>query len=447
MAEKIQRKYVFTEASGWGLTLRCMKTNIIPQVVFPLLFCTLAAPTMGQVRQSAGTSPHGSQSAQAPSQRFKPAPRMATNANPAPVLGDPLPGLTAAQLLQFTEGLDEFEHVEDAAGGLGPVFNNVSCVACHNSGGTGGASAIVVTRFGRTENGIFDPLAALGGSLLQDNAIDNSILEQVPLAANVTANRQSTPLFGLGLIEAIPDEVILRNAMRPPVDGIRGRAAKIIDVASGKIRVGRFGWKCQQADLLSFAGDAYLNEMGITNRLFPEENAPNGDLAKLAAFDLVADPEDTVDPATGRSDIDAAASFMRFLAPPQPLPLTVSAQQGRQLFTQLNCAVCHLPSMMTARSNVTALSQKPVNLYSDLLLHDMGSLGDGIVQSDAGARELRTTPLWGLRASAPYLHDGRAPSIDAAIRGHDGEAKGSRDRFLKLSIQQQQQVVDFLKSL
>jgi CxxC motif-containing protein (DUF1111 family) len=424
-----------------------MKTNNIAQVVFPLLFCALASPMMGQMRQPTGASPHGSDNAQSPSQRFKPAPRMATHANPAPVLGDPLPGLTPAQLLQFTEGLDEFEHEEDAAGGLGPIFNNISCVACHNSGGTGGASAILVTRFGRMENGIFDPLEALGGSLLQDNAIDDSILEMVPMAANVTASRQSTPLFGLGLIEAIPDEVILRNAMRPPVDGIRGRAAKITDVASGKIRVGRFGWKCQQADLLTFAGDAYLNEMGVTSRLFPEENAPNGDLAKLAVFDLVEDPEDTVDPATGRSDIDAAASFMRFLAPPQPLPMTASAQQGRLLFSQLNCAVCHLPSMTTARSNVAALSHKQVNLYSDLLLHDMGSLGDGIVQADAGARELRTTPLWGLRASAPYLHDGRAPSIDAAIRAHDGEAKGSKERFLKLSIQQRQQLVDFLKSL
>ena len=442
----LPRKYVFTEASGKRPTLRRMKTTSIPKIVFPLLLCTLAAPTMGQVRTAGGTSslPH---SGQAPAQRHKSAPRMATNANPLPVLGDPLPGLTPAQLQEFTEGLDEFEHVEDAAGGLGPIFNHVSCVACHNGGGTGGGSAIVVTRFGRTENGVFDPLASLGGSLLQDNAIDPSILEVVPLAANVTANRQSTPLFGMGLIEAIPDETILRNAQRPPVDGIRGRVAKITDVASGKVRVGRFGWKCQQADLLSFAGDAYLNEMGITSRLFPTENAPNGDVGKLAEFDHVADPEDTVDPATGRSDIDAAASFMRLLAPPQPLPLTASASQGRNLFSQINCAICHMPSMTTGRSNIMALNQRPVNLYSDLLLHDMGSLGDGIVQADAGARELRTTPLWGLRASAPYLHDGRAPSIDAAIRAHDGEARASKDRYLKLSISQRQQIVDFLKSL
>ncbi len=424
-----------------------MKTNTIPPIVLPLLFSLLAASESGQAQQSAGASqpPHGSPVF--PAKRFKPAPRLAANANPLPVLGDPLPGLTKTQLQEFTEGLDEFEHEEDAAGGLGPIFNNISCVACHNSGGTGGASAIVVTRFGRTENGNFDALADLGGSLLQDNAIDQSILEVVPLAANVTANRQSTPLFGLGLIEAIPDEIILRNALRPPSDGIRGHAVKVMDVATGKIRVGKFGWKCQQADLLTFAGDAYVNEMGITSRLFPTENAPNGDLAKLAVFDLVADPEDTVDPLTGRGDIDAAASFMRLLAPPQPLPLTQSASQGRQIFSQLNCAVCHVPTMTTGRHAVLALSQKQVNLYSDLLVHDMGRLGDGIVQGEAGAREMRTAPLWGLRASAPYLHDGRAPNIDVAIMAHDGEAKASRERYQKLSTTQKQQLLDFLKSL
>jgi CxxC motif-containing protein (DUF1111 family) len=421
-----------------------MKTKTIPQVVLPLLLTLLCAPTTGRSQQPAGASP---QQHQVPSQRFKPAPRLTTNANPAPMLGDPLPGLTKTQLQEFTEGLDEFEHAEDTAGGLGPIFNNISCVACHNSGGTGGGSAIVVTRFGRSENGSFNPLANLGGSLLQDNAIDPSILEVVPLAANVTANRQSTPLFGLGLMEAIPDDTILRNAQHPPTDGIRGHAVKVTDVATGKIRVGRFGWKCQQADLLSFAGDAYLNEMGITSRLFPTENAPNGDLAKLAAFDLVADPEDTVDPATGRSDIDAAASYMRLLAAPQPLPLTMSASQGRQLFGQINCAICHVPTMTTGRNSVASLSIKPVNLYSDLLVHDMGRLGDGIEQGEAGVREMRTAPLWGLRASAPYLHDGRAPSIDAAIRAHDGEAAGSRDRYLKLAPAQQQLLLDFLKSL
>lgn len=389
-------------------------------------------------------NPPGSQ---APAKRPFPMPRLFPAPSGPVNLGDPLPGLTPAELSLFGEGLDEFENVETPQGGLGPIFNNVSCVACHNSGGTGGGSAIMVTRFGRLSNGKFDPLEALGGSLLQDNAIDPAAQEIIPADANIIGNRQSTPLFGLGLIEAIPDDAILRNSLRPMIDGIRGKVARVADVASGNQRIGRFGWKCQQATLLSFSGDAYLNEMGITNRLFPKENAPNGDLNLLTNYDKVADVEDATNPETGRSDIDAAADFMRLLAPPRPLPPTASSNMGKQIFQQINCAVCHMPSMNTGPNAIRALDRKPVFLYSDLLLHDMGSLGDGIVQAAAGANEFRTAPLWGLRASAPYLHDGRAPSIDMAIRLHEGEAKNSRDRYLRLNLTQKQQILDFLKSL
>ncbi len=361
--------------------------------------------------------------------------------------GDPLPGLTPQQLAEFGAGLEEFENTEDAEGGLGPIFNNTSCVSCHASGGVGGGGAVTVTRFGRLVNGRYDALAALGGSLLQQRAIEPSAAEDVPTEANVIAHRQSTPLFGLGLIEAIPDRDILRNVQRAPIDGIRGRASMVLDVVSGETRVGRFGWKAQLSSLLAFAGDAYLNEMGITSRFFPEENAPNGDATKLAAYDNVADPEDEPDPLTGKGDIDAAADFMRFLAPPPPLPLTPSAAAGRQVFQQLNCAGCHTPLMQTGPNSIAALNLKPVALFSDLLLHDMGALGDGIVQDQAGPRDLRTAPLWGLRASAPYLHDGRAATLDDAIRAHDGEARNPRDRYLTLSPTQRQQLFDFLNSI
>ncbi|MGB8166149.1 MAG: di-heme oxidoredictase family protein [Chthoniobacteraceae bacterium] len=367
--------------------------------------------------------------------------------NGPPQFGAPLPGLTPAQLLDFSAGLDEFENVEDAEGGLGPVFNNVSCVSCHSSGATGGGGAVTVTRFGRFANGQFDPLTSRGGSLLQQRAIAVEALENVPAEANVIAHRQSTPLFGLGLIEAIADADILRNAQRPQVDGIRGRAVMVHDVVSGTQRVGRFGWKAQLASVLAFAGDAYLNEMGITSRFFPVENAPNGDLATLAAFDHLSDPEDVPDSVTGKGDIDVAADFMRFLAPPPTLPLTPSANAGRQVFQQLNCAACHQPLMITGPNPVAALSQKPVALFSDLLVHDMGALGDGIVQGAAGPREMRTAPLWGLRASAPYLHDGRASTLDDAIRAHDGEAKNARDRYRTLNPLQRQQLMDFLNSI
>ncbi len=361
--------------------------------------------------------------------------------------GDPLPGLTGAQKDAFTAGLDEFTNVEDAAGGLGPIFNNVSCVACHSAPATGGSSVEIVTRFGHAAGGTFDPLADLGGSLLQDKAIDPDALETVPPEANATTPRQSTPLFGLGLIEAIADETIERLAAHPAHDGITGHAAHITDIATGEERVGRFGWKAQQATLLAFSGDAYRNEMGITNRFFPTENAPNGDAAKLAKWDQVADPEDEVDQATGRGDIDVVADFMRLLGPPPQKPASPAAISGAGVFRQLGCDGCHTPVLTTGRHDIPALNLRPVPLFSDLLLHDMGALGDGIAQADAGPRDLRTAPLWGLRASAPYLHDGRAATIDAAIRAHDGEAANPRARYLRLREQQRRQLLEFLGTI
>ena len=364
-----------------------------------------------------------------------------------PQFGDPLPGLTTDQLAAFATGLEAFQEVDTPESGLGPIFNNVSCVACHSLPAIGGSSAILETRFGRLVNGHFDPLTQLGGSLLQQSAIDPSCQEIVPPEANVIAQRQTTPLFGLGLIEAIPDAEILQNALYRKADGITGRASLVRDVASGQLRIGRFGWKAQQATLLAFAGDAYLNEVGITSRLFPQENAPNGDTNLLALFDAIADPEDEEDPTTGKADIDAFADFMRFLAPPPRLPLTFSAEWGQSWFNQIGCATCHTPILWTGTNSVAALNRKPARLYSDLLLHYMGMLGDGIAQGTAATREMKTPPLWGLRASAPYLHDGRAATVDAAIRAHDGEARYARDRYYRLNPVQRRQLLDFLNSI
>jgi CxxC motif-containing protein (DUF1111 family) len=406
-----------------------MSTKILlrrPLVAATLLASALAAAQVGTAPRPPGADP---------------TPAAATRA------GDPLPGLAAPELARFVDGRDEFTMVETPESGLGPIFNGASCIQCHNGPAPGGGSPVRVTRFGRVVNGVFDDLAALGGSLLQRFAIDPAARERIPPEANVVADRLSTPLFGAGLVEAIPDAAILANAARSKPFGIGGRAAVVTDPTTGEQRVGRFGWKAQQATLLAFSADAYANEMGVTNRFFPTENAPNGRQAALAQFDHVADPEDVVDPATGRGAIDRAADFMRLLAPPPRLPLSRSAAVGERLFADTGCAQCHQPTLQTGASPVAALDRKVVALYSDLLLHDMGELGDGIAQAGAQVREMRTAPLWGLRFRTPFLHDGRATTVDAAIRAHDGEAALVRDRYLRLPPEQQRQLRDFLAAL
>lgn len=393
-----------------------------------------AAPFHGQPLQRTAMRPRPSHRPMAPVTR---------PARPS----DPLSGLSADLLLAFSDGFEEFTNEETADGGLGPIFNQSSCVSCHFQGGTGGASRITVTRFGRVEKGLFDSLDALGGSLLQALSIDPAAREFVPREANIVSHRQTTPLFGLGLVEAIPESTILAGVRNGKPDGVKGKAHLVTDVVSGKTMVGRFGWKAQQATLLAFSADAYVNEMGVTNRFFPTENAPNGRADVLAAYDTIADPEDSIDPATGKADIDHSADFMRFLAPLRPLPLSDSANAGKTVFQSTGCAVCHTPRMFTGTNDIPALNQKAVDLYSDLLLHEMGILGDGIVQGEASGREFKTPPLWGARVSAPYLHDGRAPTLDAAIRAHDGEGSASKIRYTKLSVQQRQQLLDFIETL
>jgi CxxC motif-containing protein (DUF1111 family) len=413
-----------------------MKATRIISYLALALACSFALHVMAQPPKHPSNRPH-----------HPPHPPSPPPNGMKPEFGDALPGLTKAQMATFLDGKDDFEDSETEAGGLGPIFNRSSCVTCHSAPATGGAGPVNVTRFGRMENGVFNPLASLGGSLQQEMEINSLLHEVVPPEANVVAHRNSTPLFGLGLIEAIPDDQILQNVRRMPFDGVLGKVSKVADAATGKSLIGRFGWKAQQATLLSFAGDAYLNEMGITSRLFPVENAPNGNTQLLEQYDTVADPEDVVDPATGRGDIDRVADYMRFLGAPPRQPPTNAAAAGRSVFQNTGCAVCHVPLMITGPNKIAALNQQQAWLFSDLLLHDMGSLGDGIAQGTADVREMRTAPLWGLRASSPYLHDGRAANVDDAIKAHDGEAKASKDRYLKLSRQQVQQLIEFLMSI
>ena len=360
--------------------------------------------------------------------------------------GDPLANLDAANLAAFRIGVDEFIAVESVEGGLGPIFNNTSCAACHFDGAIGGASIEKVTRFGRIVGGKFDGFESAGGSLLQAMAIDPAVAEVVPKEATIVVQRVATPIFGAGLIEAIDDETIRTNALRRKPAGVQGRVAIVTDAVSGKTRVGRFGWKAQHATLLAFAGAAYRDEMGVTNRFFPQENAPNGNTALLAQFDKVADLEDQIDPATGLADVDHLANFMRFLAPPPPLRPSADAVAGGKLFEKVECAACHTPLLFTGANTVTALANQPVALFSDLLLHDMGTLSDGIAQDGARAHEIRTAPLWGIRVRTRFLHDGRASTLREAIDQHAGEASRSRALFAALRLVEQQQLIAYLNT-
>jgi CxxC motif-containing protein (DUF1111 family) len=381
--------------------------------------------------------------------------------------GGLLAGVTADEKAAWIAGLQQFQVVDGPVDGLGPIFNNQSCVSCHSqpvAAGAitpGGASAVLETRFGKLTNSQFDPLTSEGGTLLHQMALVPFAQDNIPADANVVASRKTTPTFGMGLIEAIPDAAIEANAHHPPVDGVTGRAAILTDsvtqLVGGNV-VGRFGWKCQESTLLAFSADAEVNEMGVTNRFFTTDIAPGGDQATLIQAepdgvtpttlqDLPANPALPESP-TNKDDIARFTDFLQLNAPPPVVPLTPQAQRGQALFAAVNCIACHKPSMQTGPSTVSAaLAFQNVPLYSDLLLHRMGALADGIAQAAAQPDEMRTAPLWGLRARSPFLHDGRASTILQAILMHDGEARTIRDRFANLSEVQKNAIIAFLESI
>lgn len=363
-----------------------------------------------------------------------------------PPLGGPLPGLSPSDVQLFDAGKEDFLEVESPEDGLGPAFNGRSCAECHAAPAIGGVGNQSVTRAGRLDQGRFE--APEGGSLIHKfSNPDHRCQAQITPRANVIATRIAIPIFGDGLIEAIPEETIQALADNPQnADGIRGRAAHVQDPATNTRRIGRFGWKAQQATLLGFSGDAYLFEMGITNDLFPTEAASGIPPERLAACDAVADPEDKRDPITGRRAIDNFANFMRFLAPPSRLPRTQESGAGEQLFQSIGCAACHRQVLQTGPNTNPALDRRPVALYSDLLLHDIGT-GDGIAQADAGPNEFRTPPLWGLRFRRQLLHDGSALTYGAAIDKHSGEASRVRERFRALSDRDRGNLFAFLSTL
>ena len=375
------------------------------------------------------------------------APRAVAQGRPAQP-GNPLPGIGSEAFELFRIGLDDFMEVEDAGEGLGPAFNGLGCAQCHATPAIGGVSPVSEFRAGRLDaDGNFIVLG--GDTLYHLFALPNQECQPaIPPEANVVARRIPIPLFGAGLVEAIPDDAIL--ALQDPGDadgdGVSGRAAVIIDVGSGAERVGRFGWKAQHATLLAFGADAYRNEMGITNDLFPNETAAGIDAETLAACDAVPDPEDAPEPLTGLRGIDAFEAFMKFLAPVERAPAGAAAVRGESVFASAGCAACHVPVLTTGRNADPVFDRRPVPLYSDLLLHDAGT-GDGIAQGAAQPNEIRTPALWGLRLRRPLMHDGGAATPEEAVLRHGGEAAGAKARFEALPADDRAALLAFLDSL
>jgi CxxC motif-containing protein (DUF1111 family) len=369
---------------------------------------------------------------------------------PGQRIGDPLPGITPREFQEFRLGLDDFLEVETADEGLGPAYNGTSCGVCHNVPAVGGGGTIVEVRAaGRTPEGEYATFDAAGETLFQLFSVPGHACQAiVPPEATIFARRIPIPLFGAGLVEAIDDATIV--ALEDPADanrdGVSGRAARIVDVATGQIRIGRFGWKAQHATLLSFGADAYRNEMGITNDLFPLELALGVSQERMKACDPIPDPEDILDPVTRRRGIDNFASFMRLLAPVGRAPAPGAAEAGAGVFDAIGCSVCHLPALVTGRHTNRVFDRRTVELFSDLLLHDIGT-GDGIVQGAALASEMRTPALWGLRFRRPLLHDGSASTIEEAIVRHRQEAEEARAGFERLSDADRAALVAFLKTL
>src|SRR5271167_4733560 len=427
--------------------------------------------------------------------------------------GTPLKGLTADETAFFQDGLTRFMEIEvvtkGSNNGLGPRFNSNQCLSCHSQPDAGGSSParnplpdvahlngakntvpwfivqngpVREARFKRS-NGVSDgsvhdlfvitgrsdapgcniaqPDFLPAGNPLTGQGGNSNIIFRIP-----------TPVFGAGLIEAIPDSAILAN-MRSDASlksalGISGHPNSHL---SGNVNrsandgtITRFGWKAQNKSLLMFASEAYNVEMGITNQLFPQER----DETPGCRFN--ATPEDTVNftPASGAtgnsspavlSDIEAFANFMRMLAPPTPAPATPSSENGRSTFAKIGCAQCHTPSFTTGKmiasgsstSPSAALSNQTANLFSDLIVHHMGEgLADGITQGGAGPDEFRTAPLWGVGQRVFFLHDGRTTDLAKAIEAHNSrgsEARAIIERFNRLNVTQQQDIINFLRSL
>ena len=387
----------------------------------------------------------------------------------------------------------KFEEVEQLSDGLGPLYNAQSCRECHQSPVSGAASQVAELRVGHQgpEGHFRNPEISIahgaevisGRSLVNDRAIcpnaafpDNEIQERVPETETIRTFRLSLSLLGDGFVEAVADQTFIDLAEQQCRSSHRKICGQVLQVpiveAPGQMSVGRFGWKDQHASLLSFAGDAYLNEMGITNRLQPDE------VTKLC--NTVSEPNDTPGP-DGLSDIDHFARFVRATKAPardSRLAISAVAKKGYGLFDKIGCAACHVETLTTAPSGTKinggtfaipfALGSVAFHPYGDFLMHDVGT-GDGILQAtrehygnkvfqmmsgylskqdfESSRNKIRTAPLWGVRLRPRLMHDGASLTLRDAILRHHGEATHISQRFEKLKGEDQESIIEFLMSL
>jgi CxxC motif-containing protein (DUF1111 family) len=418
--------------------------------------------------------------------------------NSAPSAGRPIGNLTSAELAFFHAGKEEFEAPEEVKDGLGPTMNLDSCGGCHSQPAIGGTAPAInpqiafankmgarnkvpsfikrdgpvrEARFvrnpdGTPDGGVHSLFTIAGRSDAGNCNVTQPDFERELARGNVVF-RIPTPMFGAGLIEQIPDKVILANlnatASQRHALGIRGRPNIIVpfQTVSGQVNsngndgtVARFGWKAQNKSLLLFSGEAYNVEMGISNELFPTERD------ETAGCQFATNPNDATDtaastPIAATNGLTKFAMFMRMLAPPAASfdapGGAASILRGRKQFWATGCSLCHTPQMKTGNAAVAALRNQPVDLYSDLLVHDMGSgLADGVTQGQAGPREFRTAPLWGLGQRIFLLHDGRTTDLIVAIRHHasrDSEANAVVENFNRMQEPEKQDLLNFLRSL
>jgi CxxC motif-containing protein (DUF1111 family) len=361
---------------------------------------------------------------------------------------------TVVPLRSFNDNRFIFEEVEGVADGLGPTFNAQACRECHQNIVTGGASQIAEHRTGRIE--LLQFVESIGGSLIQSRSTHPDIFERVPFEDSVSTLRISTNTLGAGFIEAVANETLLGIRDRQPA-AIRGTALEVAVLeADNAPRIGRFGWKSQHASLESFAADAYLNEMGITTPLLPDENSSLGrNVGFGTPFDPVADPEDD------GIDVVAFANFMRSTKAPPRGAINATVRAGETLFNAVGCNGCHVGTLRTAAAGTRinggalrvrdAVGSKIFHPYSDFLLHDIGT-GDGIpvlpgAAFASTATQIRTAPLWALRTRNRLMHDGLSFTKQEAISRHAGQAATARAAYDALTPAQKDQVLAFLDSL